>query len=285
MKSIILPLTRDSDTAMLAGAAATVTNRFGATLTGLFVRRDPKHAIPMLGEGLTAEMIQEICDATEREGLQNNAEAEDTFNKAITTSGIASGEPQSGANGPRSIWRTVVGDISDHVGRCARTADFALCERPKGKGSDRSEIFDDLVFRSGRSVMMLPDDYNGTMLDNLLVAWNGRAECARAVGGALPVLKKANKVSILQVGDLGDDRPTLNDIAFYLETHGISADHIQLASSEQSVGEAVLQTAHQARADAIVIGAFSTARWRERILGGVTRHLIENSGIPIYMSH
>lgn len=285
MKSIILPVTRDSDVEMLSNAAATLANRFGATLTGLFVRRDPKQAIPLLGDGLTAEMIQSICDATEREGLGYCADAENVFMGAMAKAGIDTKASSKNTQTAIAIWRVLIGGISDHVGRCARTADFAVCERPKGKGSDQSEIFDDLVFRSGRSVMMVPKIYEATMLSNLLVAWNGRAECARAVGGALPVIKKAEKVTILQVGELAEDLPTLDDIGSYLNTHGVKAEHIQLASSNASVGETILQTAHQRGADSIVIGAFSTARWRERILGGVTRHLVDSSDIPIYMSH
>lgn len=289
MKSIILPFTRNSDGAMLSSAAATLANRFGATLTGLFVRRDPKHAIPLLGDGLTAEMIQDICDATEQEGLRYCTDAENIFMATMAKAGIgmkkSTGAAQRDNQAATAIWRTLIGNINDHVGRCARTADLAICERPKEKGSDQSEIFDDLVFRSGRSVMMMPENYDGTLLDSLLLAWNGRAECARAVGGALPVIKKARKVSVLQVGDLAEDLPTLDDIGFYLNTHGVEAEHIHLKPSDTPVGETILQTAHTSGADSIVIGAFSTARWRERILGGVTRHLIESSDIPIYMSH
>ena len=284
MKSIILPVTRESDIKSLAASAAILTDRFGATLTGLFIRRDPKHAIPLLGEGLTAEMIQEMCDATQREGLRYAAEAEASFKAAIAAEGIKLLQ-ENVSSGSGALWRLMVGDVADHVGRCARTADFAVCERPQGKSSTQSEIFNDLVFRSGRSVLMLPEAYSGPMLDNLLVAWNGRAECARAVGGALPVLKKASKVNILQVGDLGEDRPTLDDLGFYLETHGITAEHIQTPRESTSVGATVLQTAYDIGANSIVIGAFSTARWRELILGGVTKHLIEHSQLPIYMSH
>lgn len=283
MKSIILPLTRDSDVETLSAAGAKLAEGFKATLTGLFIRRDPKHAVPLLGEGLTAEMIQDMCDATEREGLAYAASAESIF--AAATTGPGFGTLNDNAKSATAIWRVLVGDVGDHVGRCARTADFAICERPQGKNTAQKEIFDDLVFRSGRSVLMLPETYSGPMLDNLLVAWNGRAECARAVGGALPVLKKASKVSILQVGELGEDLPTLDDIGFYLGTHGIAAEHIKMSKGDGPVGATVLEAAQTCGANSIVIGAFSTARWRELILGGVTKHLIEHSQLPIYMSH
>lgn len=282
MKSIILPLTRDSNCKLLSETAARLTAKFEADVIGLFVRRDPKSAIPLLGEGLTAEMIQQMCDATEADGRRYAGEAQDAFTAAMKDAGVpVSDEVQVGG----AHWRMVVGDIVDHVGRSARTADFAICERPAEKYSAQSEIFNDLVFRSGRSVLMVPD--NGTIpaLDHMLVAWNGRAECARAVGGALPLLRKAKSVSVLQIGDLGEDRPTLDTIARYLTVHGVDSTNIQEPAGSGSVGEAVYAKAQEIGADSIVIGAFSTARWRELLLGGVTRFLIENSNIPIYMSH
>lgn len=282
MKSIILPLTRDSNWQLLSETAARLTTKFEADVTGLFVKRDPKSAIPLLGEGLTAEMIQQMCNATEAEGQRYAGEAQTVFTAAMENAGVSvSEDTQVGG----AHWRTVVGDVVDHVGRSARTADFAICERPAEKHSAQSEIFNDLVFRSGRSVLMVPD--NGTIpsMNRMLVAWNGRAECARAVGGALPLLRKAKSVSVLQVGDLGEDRPAIDDIARYLMIHGIECTSIKEPSGTSSVGEAVYAKAQDIDADSIVIGAFSTARWRELLLGGVTRFLIENSDIPIYMSH
>ncbi len=283
MKSIILPLTRENDVAFLSNAAAGLATKLSADVTGLFVRRDPKHAIPLLGEGLTADMIQQMCDATEREGLRYAAEAEQMFSDAMTREGVSIDcEPGENAT---ACWRTVVGDVSDHVGRCARTTDFAICERPDDKTSAQAEIFNDLIFRSGRSVLMVPKAYPAPQLDTMIVAWNGRAECARAVGAALPLLQKAKKVTVLQIGDIGEDRPTLADIDRYLSLHGIACEQLHVHDGSGTVGEQVYAKAQETSADSIVIGAFSTARWRELILGGVTRHLIETSDIPIYMSH
>lgn len=281
MTTIMVPLLRESDSAALSATAAMLANKFEAKVTGLFVRRDPKHAIPLLGEGLTADMIQEMCDATEREGKRYAAEAKAAFTAEMENAGVAS----SGEQGARSTWREMVGEVADHVGRSARTADFAICERPQEKNSAQAEIFNDLVFRSGRSVLMVPPEHNGPIFNKVLIAWNGRAECARAIGGALSLLKKAGEVVLFQVGDIGEDRPTLEDIGEYLNDHGIDNSLIQEAHADASVGEAVHSKAQDMEADVIVIGAFSTARWRELILGGVTRHLIEKSSIPIYMSH
>jgi len=38
-------------------------------------------------------------------------------------------------------------------------------------------------------------------------------------------------------------------------------------------------------ADLIVMGAYGHARWRELVLGGVTRHMLNHMTVPVFMSH
>lgn len=65
MKSILLPLTANIHEQVVIDASARVATWFGATVNGLFVRADPRTSISFMGEGLTADMIQELCEATE----------------------------------------------------------------------------------------------------------------------------------------------------------------------------------------------------------------------------
>ena len=58
------------------------------------------------------------------------------------------------------------------------------------------------------------------------------------------------------------------------------------ACDVQSVGS-VVPTAHRARefdCDLLAMGAYSHSRLRQLILGGVTRHVLERSNLPVMMS-
>lgn len=285
MKSIMLPLTWELDTHTLSETTISIAKHLGASVTGIFVRRDPRTAIPMLGEGLTAEMVQNLCDATEREGLKHAKVAETAFTQVMQNQTVPIVDFDTFPKGMKARWRVLTGDISDHVGRSARTFDFSVCTRPKAKNTDQSDIFTDLIFRSGRSVLMLPSNQYDLSLNHILVAWNGRAECARAVASALPLFTKAKRITLLQVGKIDDDRPSLADIACYLRDHNVVAEQCQIERGQNTIGHAVIEHANTIGADMTVIGAFSQARWRELILGSVTQDVVEHSTKPVYMSH
>lgn len=285
MKSILLPLTSQIADENVTRVAGLLAFQFRATLNGFFVRPDPRSAIPFMGEGLTADMIQDLCNAADSEGKEQAEAAYGRFSKYMEQTGIrlaADGEKPDGAN---ARWQVAAGQVTDHVGRRARTADLAVCPKPDIEIADSQEIFHDLIYRSGRPVLMVPEESAEAPGRHIMVAWNGRAEGARAVGAALPLLWSAEKVSLLQIGEPNPDRPGLEHVAEYLHDHGVTCIINNKPNDGTPYGAQILDTAHRDKADMIVIGAYSHSRWREMILGGVTRHLVTHSDLPIFMSH
>ncbi|WP_417458336.1 universal stress protein [Kordiimonas sp.] len=285
MKSILLPLTYCVDAESLSRVAADLTKRFHASLHGLFIRPDPRMAIPFMGEGLTADMIQQLCDSAEKEGLANAEKAEKDFLALMQASNIKIIKKGEHSDHARARWSTVTGQITDHVGRRARTADLAICAQPSSDMPDSDDIFHDLIFRSGRSVLMVPAGYDREVGRHVMIAWNGRAEGARAVAGAMPMLIGAEKVTVVQIGDKDDARPGLEDVIDYLGEYGIEARARQENVEDNSIGNQLLSLASDMSADTVVLGAYSHSRWRELVLGGVTRHIVAKSKLPIFMSH
>ncbi len=285
MKSILLPLTGQSASETITKVATDLATRFRSCITGLFIRPDPRTAIPFMGEGLSADMIQTLCDNADSEGRSQASKAEASFRAAMDAAGIRLQSDGGPSDGAKAKWRTEAGEISDHVGRRARIADMSICLQPGANSLDGTDIFNDLIFRSGRSVLMVPDKYEGDVGRHVMIAWNGRTEGARAVSGALPFLLEAEKVTVVQVGDIGEDRPGLSDICEYLQEHGIEAVELPVEPGNMAVGPTLMDTAAEIGADTVVIGAYSHSRWREMVLGGVTRHITEKSKIPVFMSH
>lgn len=285
MKSILLPLTGQSASETITKVATDLATRFRSCITGLFIRPDPRTAIPFMGEGLSADMIQTLCDNADSEGKSQASKAEASFRAAMDAAGIRFLSDEGPSDGAKAKWRVEAGEISDHVGRRARIADMAICLQPSANSLDGTDIFNDLIFRSGRSVLMVPDGYAGDVGRHVMIAWNGRTEGARAVSGALPFLLEAEKVTVVQVGDIGEDRPGLSDICEYLQEHGIEAAELAIEPGTKAVGPTLMETAADISADTVVIGAYSHSRWREMVLGGVTRHITEKSRIPVFMSH
>jgi len=286
MKSILLPLTAQSHDQNVQNVAMDIAVSFNATLTGLYVAPDPRTTIPFMGEGLTAEMIQDLCTAATAENDKQAVETLTGFKEGLKKGGIElTEEPARLPDKSQARWAMCSGLITDHVGRRARTADLAVCAQPTMDSADSQEVFHDLIYRSGRPVLMVPGSCNEGKMDHILIAWNGRAEGARAIGAALPLLHRASKVTLLQIGEPLDDRPGIEHAADYLRDHGLSATILNPQPANGSIGEQIMNIAANEQVDMIVIGAYSHSRWREMILGGVTRHLVNHCDLPVFMSH
>ena len=285
MKSILLPITANIDSETITEAASNIALRFRSSLTGLFVRPDPRSAIPFMGEGLTAEMIQTLCDNADRESNALAGKAKEAFCATMDKVGIKFFDNDGACDGAKATWLQVTGQINDHVGRRARTADMAICLQPSSKTPDSEDIFLDLIFRSGRSVLMVPKGFQDSVGRHVMIAWNGRTEGARAVAGALPLLVEAEKVTIVQIGEIDEDRPCVSDIARYLGEHCVNAETEEVERTDKAVGAELLSTAQRIGADTVVLGAYSHSRWREMVLGGVTRYITAKSTLPVFMSH
>lgn len=168
--------------------------------------------------------------------------------------------------------------------------DLAIIERDM---VDETRIFDILgeaMLGSRIPCLVLPPGWNNPLsFERIVVAWNGTVESTRALHGALPLLQLAREVTLVNGhtrkphgGQLGVAEP---DPIIYLMHHGIAARPRYLDVPADNAGKALLQEAHDAHADLLVMGAYGHSRIRERVLGGATRHVMAHAGVPVFMQH
>ncbi len=135
------------------------------------------------------------------------------------------------------------------------------------------------------SVLAIPTsmrrfDANGTVL----VAWNGSAEAALAIKAALPLLRLASSVYLVEVEASAPIYPR-DDAARYLSSHGVASEIVQRRPVDGKVGRAITDAAGEIEASLIVMGAYGRSRLSEFLLGGVTRDLLASSQIPLLLAH
>lgn len=286
MRTLLVPLTDHKGQDGVMTLAFAVSRLFSSHLTCLFIRPDPRAAIPFMGEGLTADTIQDLVDASDREGKARATRTLAMFEAVQAREKIAMGDGLGGGSEPTVSWEETTGFIADRVGRAARLADLTLVPQPvEPNTKDAAEILNEVMFRSGRPLMLAPPAPSTTLTDTILVAWNGRAECARTVANALPFLRRAKRVLLLTIDDEHPDRPSLKGLQLYLARNKIKAEIVQRDSGDDSVGVALVKAASDKGVNMLVMGAYSHSRWREMIIGGVTRHAIYNMPVPVFMSH
>ena len=251
---------------------------FDAHLVGLFAPAPVWVPTPAVGEG--ASVLREIEGERQRAALA--AQAEQEFREVTARRGST-----------RTEWRDLPGDPLHAVRLSARYADLVVlgqADRSDADAEDLTSFPGDVVLSAGRPALFVP--YAGhfpTLGKRILVAWNASREAARAVHDALPLLERAQHVEVVAFdpqsgGADHGDRPGA-DVALYLARHGVKTSAAQQRGTGIDVGAQILSRAADVEADLIVMGAYGHSRFRERVLGGATRTLLESMTVPVLMSH
>ena len=147
-----------------------------------------------------------------------------------------------------------------------------------------SDALHAVLFDSGRPVLLSPAVAPRSIGRRICVRWNGTAESSAAVQAAIPWMKRAEVVRILTSEDYQRRGPVAADLAAYLALHDIEADIATFRPIDKSVGAGLLGAAREFGSDLLSMGAYSHSRLRQLILGGVTRHILENADLPVLMS-
>jgi nucleotide-binding universal stress UspA family protein len=149
---------------------------------------------------------------------------------------------------------------------------------------------EDVIVGAGRPVLVVPHAGAFDAIGRrVLIAWDGSREAARALHDALPLIAKAEAAMVIGVSmrEAQAERahPSLDRILRHLVRHGIPARLEETVGSDVPVAEMLLSRAADFDADLIVAGAYHHSRFREALIGGVSRGLLDHATVPLLMSH
>lgn len=274
IKSILVHLAMDDDCSTRLESAVDIAKNMKAHLICLYVAH-PVH-MPAGAQGRGASSVF-IAEATERA----KAASDDIKNQAQTScesAGIS--------------WEWVYGE-EDHLERLLehlhRTDLTILTQVSLDRFEDRLmyQTPEVAIQEAGGPVLILPRVGGGQNFGNakhILINWDFSKESIRAVRGALPLIHTADKVSVLAAHQDPKEHTVPAKFIHYLQLHGITAELLQ-ESDHDSIGEMILATAEANGCDRIVMGAYHEVSLRNRIFGGVTRHVISNTNVPLVLTH
>ncbi|MCK8784621.1 universal stress protein [Roseomonas sp. NAR14] len=287
-RRVLLPLTGTAAGEAAMRTAVMVARIWNAHVHCLHVRVDARDVAPLAGEGLSGAMIEEMMAATERESGDRASRVRALFERFTGEEGgitlANSAETAIKAHGPTFSFESIAGREEDVVAQQSRLYDLAVLPHPEaGEDVSSSDALHAVLFDSGRPVLIAPREAPRSMGTRACVAWNGTAESAAAVAAALPWLHQAEAVRILASDDYQRRGPTAEGIRTYLRWHEIEAEIIPFKPVTREVGAGLLGAARDFGADLLTMGAYSHSRLRQLILGGVTRHVLENADIPVLM--
>ncbi|MFT8719028.1 universal stress protein [Acetobacter sp.] len=288
VSKILLPLSsaRNVEAAFILGA--NFARRFSAHLAVLHVRSDGRDIAPLAGEGLTGGMVEELMATAEKEGNKRTREIHDAFESfAARTPDIEAVPPRIPfpQGKPSMSFNVLHGAENEVVPWHARLSDFTLVPHPdSGDEVSSSEALHAVLFDSGRPAVIAPREPMPHMVKRVCIAWNGTAEAASALRGVLAWASTAERVRVLHCEDYQRRGPDAREVVDYLSMHNIMADRHEFQPIDRDMGRGLLGACQDFGADMLAMGAYSHSRLRQLILGGVTRHVLEHSTLPVLMS-
>lgn len=250
-------------------AGLSLARHFNAEIHGLFIIEPSVIPAQVEGRGASLGYVEEII-------AQLRAKAE---HMEVETRERCSQEAI------RWRWTVAQGETLDILTAYSFYADITLVGQQRSSGLDDAISLhrsDYLPLQSAGPVLILPRaGWADVAARNVMIAWKAERSCARAVHDALPLLTRAETVSVLTIDAAQDSA-----IGDFLAAHGIAARfETRGCGTFENVGEIILGAAKEAGSDLLVMGAHGRSRLSELLFGGATHDVLGKMHLPVLMAH
>ncbi|GAB1364781.1 universal stress protein [Rhodobacter sp.] len=186
---------------------------------------------------------------------------------------------------------TQMGALTELVAARARYADLVVLPKPYSEqsGPEAEAVIEAAMFEGMAPVLVVPQaGLKSASPKRIVLAWNQSREALVATRRALPFLKQAETVTITVI-DPPSHGPERSDpgglLCQMLVRHGVKAEVSVLARTLPRVSDVLHRTCRDLDADLLVMGAYGHSRFREAILGGATRNMLEQAELPVFLAH
>jgi nucleotide-binding universal stress UspA family protein len=275
MKTILVPTEDNSAMKSALETALLVARRCDSYIEGFalrwsvaeFAAFDPTGGIPLEIDKLAAARVEKQA----RQIFESFMQKQNIPRSVAKTEALSFG------------WLDDAPQSEDFVGSYGRVFDVIVMSRPDANETfvHNRALYSGL-FDSGRPILLAPPWPPTEIATNVLIAWNRSTEQARATALAMPLLQKADRVTVLTViGGTEVPGPSAEQLIHYLQRNGTAAEPMRIGLDGKNTGQAILTAAQSLDCDLLIKGAYTQSRLRQMIFGGATRHVLENAEIPV----
>jgi len=180
-------------------------------------------------------------------------------------------------------------DAAALLGEMARLHDLSIVLQPEpARGSFDNDVPSEILFQAGGPVLFLPYNFRGAFKPKRIgLCWDGSRLAARAMRDAAPFMARAEEIVIITINeaDAVPDDVSARNLAKHLGRRGLSTRTASLSAARADIQPTILSLAADESLDLLVMGGYGHSRLQERLLGGVTRAMLEAMTVPTLMSH
>jgi nucleotide-binding universal stress UspA family protein len=289
IKKILVPVVgRPSDRRALATAFQVAAHCHGL-VDGLCITPHAAVHTPAESTSIPSALLTQLRRITLEEQARMTAAARQIFEEFCSRHNreAAEGTGTSASDQMSCRWREESGSSGDILSEEARLADLVVLAQDETTADLGAPGIEAVLFGSGRALLLAPKSEPTSVGTTVAIAWDGGRAASRAVAAAMPLLSHAGCVLILS-----GDRPALGRasdpgrLAESLACHGITAASHNVTANGQHMSKVLMRSAVELGCDMLVMGAYGHSRFREMVLGGVTRGVLDApADLPILMAH
>lgn len=291
-RDILVSISAEDGAESVLSAALLVAKRFCGHLDVIHVHPSPACIlpVPVVSADVAGFVVNDVIRAEEKNYDENAGKTRAFFEKyAVDHCLPVLEQPQAGLKEVTARYREIFGAEDEVLSWCSRVSDLTVLPRPDLTAPTADAALDVLnaaLMESGSAIMIAPRGVVETIGKRVIIAWDGSEESGKAVTMAMPFLIDADEVVILETDLPNEEWADARALADRLAWHGIDASIVKLPETS-SVAAKGLEIVRQAcgRFDLLVSGAFTQSTMRRWILGSMTKYLIANADIALFMTH
>lgn len=284
-RSILVPLEESGILNSVLDTALVFAKRYDSYIEGLCIRPTLAGAVAVGFEGGAAAL-----SGTEEQFEQEQRSRAERLHEQFDSFKVANNIPDPELGSPRLCANWVEDEASGIgvFGQRARVFDLTVVGRPMpGSMTPAMNTLETVLFESGRPILIAPPTTPEHIGENILIAWNGGTETARAIALGKFLLREAETVTVLTVEGGMVPGPSGEDVVTNLRRDGVTAELVEVTGrrSAADAGKIILEEATKLSSDLVIKGGYTQSRLRQMIFGGATAAILANAEVTVLMAH
>jgi nucleotide-binding universal stress UspA family protein len=181
-------------------------------------------------------------------------------------------------------WPSLYSEVAINL---SRVHDLTVVPLDSNDGQKR-RLAEDVLFGSGRPVLLVPETVVEIARDEIVVAWDYSRSSSRAVLDAMPLLSAAQRIEVVTVvGEKEIAQGSTADLKAHFARHGLTIEYNEIAfpAAGQRLSDVLQNHAASRGAGMLIMGAYGHSSFREFVLGGATRGVLDGLRMPVFLSH